>query len=81
MRKMTPELKTLFNHHFKNSVFTPRTQMFMFMLWDIFCPKKRDELIKWLEMGTTWRYAYERAKNLKKYEKLDKYKKENKNDN
>lgn len=43
----------------------PARQVFMWRLWDIFCKRKADKLIKCLEVGMTWDAAYTIAKNVR----------------
>lgn len=43
----------------------PARQVFMWWLWDIFCKRKADKLIKCLEVGMTWFAAYTIAKNVR----------------
>jgi hypothetical protein len=45
------------NIHFK--------EILIFILWDIFCPKKRNKLIESLENGKSFKFSYKDAKNLK----------------
>lgn len=43
----------------------PARQVFMWRLWDIFCKRKADKLIKCLELGMTWDAAYIIAKKVR----------------
>jgi len=43
----------------------PTRQLFMWCLWDIFCKRKADKLIKCLDVGMTWDAAYTIAKNVR----------------
>ena len=43
----------------------PTRQLFMWRLWEIFCPRKADKLIKCVEVGMTWDAAYTIAKNVR----------------
>lgn len=44
--------------------YAPTGQLIVFCFWDIFAPKKRNKVMEYLRMGTSWRFAYETAKKL-----------------
>jgi len=62
MINVDKELKELLDSAFYSST---GWEWFIFILWDIFVPKKRDKLIDGLKSGMSWTYAYRNARNLK----------------
>ncbi len=62
MRKLTPEQKQMVDRAIKSA---PARQIFMWGLWEIFCHRKADKLIKCVEVGMTWFAAYTIAKNVR----------------
>lgn len=61
MRKLTQKQKQMMGRAIE---FAPARQIFMWVWWEIFCPRKSDKLIKCVEAGMTWSAAYTIAKNL-----------------
>ena len=59
MRTLTPEIKKLLDETTK---YTPIRQLILFVVWDVFCPKRRDIVIKSLQLGKSWRFAFEDGK-------------------
>jgi len=62
MDELTPRMNKIIERMLDEA---STTEQLTIAYWDIFCPKKRNELIKYLELGTSWRFAYQSAKNLK----------------
>jgi hypothetical protein len=60
VKKLTPELKELLD---KNIEFASMKEVFIFALWDIFCPQKRDKVIEGLKNGKMWKFAFNDIKN------------------
>jgi len=61
--KLTPDQKKALNEAMR---YAPLHQVIIALFWAIFKKRKAKELMRLIEIGMNWKYAFEDAKNLPK---------------
>lgn len=62
MRKFKPDEREAMDKVTKRAT---AKQLFRFVLWDVFRPRRRDKMMEFVLMGMAWKPAFERVSKMK----------------